>query len=52
MESPYDRVNIKKVFEVMRRYGVQFFVDVIEKNYDGSMHWRIQGLGVGGGCKF
>ena len=38
MEKAYDRVNRKKLFEVMRGYGVQgILVDVIEKIYDGSM---------------
>ena len=38
MEKAYDRVNRKKLFEVMRGYGVQeILVDVIERMYDGSM---------------
>ena len=38
MEKAYDRVNRKKLFEVMRGYGVQEkFVDVIERIYDGGM---------------
>ena len=38
MEKVYDRVNRKKLFEVMRRYVVQgMLVDVIERIYDGSM---------------
>ena len=38
MEKAYDIVNIKKLFEVMRGYGVQeILVDVIEKIYSGSM---------------
>ena len=35
MEKAYDRVNRKKLFEVMRGYGVQgILVDVIDKIYD------------------
>ena len=38
MEKAYHRVNRKKLFEVMRGYGVQEnFVDVIERIYDGSI---------------
>ena len=38
MEKAYDRVNRKKLFEVMRGYGVQgILVDVIESIYSGSM---------------
>ena len=38
MEKAYDRVNRKKLFEVMRGYGVQgILVNVIEMIYDGSM---------------
>ena len=38
MEKAYDRVNRKKLFEVMRGYGVQeIMVDVIERIYSGSM---------------
>ena len=38
MERAYDRVNRKKLFEVMRGYGVQgILVDVIERIYSGSM---------------
>ena len=38
MEKAYDRVNRKKLFEVMRGYGVQeILVDVIERIYSGSM---------------
>ena len=38
MEKAYDRVNRKKLFEVMRGYGVQYIlVDVIERIYSGSM---------------
>ena len=38
MEKAYDRVNRKKLFEVMGGYGVQgILVDVIERIYDGSM---------------
>ena len=38
IEKAYDRVNINKLFKVMRGYGVQEkLVDVIERIYDG-MH--------------
>ena len=38
MEKAYDRVNRKKLFEVMRGYGVQErLVDDIERIYDGGM---------------
>ena len=38
MEKAYDKVNIKKLFGVMRGYGVQeILVDVIERIYNGSM---------------
>ena len=38
MEKAYDRVNRKKLFEVMRGYGLQeMLVDVIERIYDGSV---------------
>ena len=38
MEKAYDRVNRKKLFEVMRGYGVQeILVDVIKRIYSGSM---------------
>ena len=38
MEKAYDRVDIRKLFEVMRGYGVQeIMVDVIEKKCNGSM---------------
>ena len=38
MEKAYDIVNSKKLFGVMREYGVQgIFVDVIDRIYDGSM---------------
>ena len=38
MEKAYDRVDRKKLFEVMRGYGVQEkLVDVIERIYDGGM---------------
>ena len=38
MEKAYDRVNRKKLFGVMRGYGVQeILVDVIERIYSGSM---------------
>ena len=38
MEKAYDRVNRKRLFEVMRGYGVQeILVGVIERIYNGSM---------------
>ena len=38
MEKAYDRVDRRKLFEVMREYGVQeILVDVIERIYNGSM---------------
>ena len=39
MDKAYDRVNRKKLFEVMRCYGVQHenLVRLIERIYDGSM---------------
>ena len=38
MEKPYDRVNRKKLFEVMRCYGVyEKLVRLLERIYDGSM---------------
>ena len=38
MEKAYDRVNRKKLFEVMRCYGVhEKLVRLIERIYDGSM---------------
>ena len=38
MEKAYDRVDRRKLFEVMRGYGVQeILVDVIERLYNGSM---------------
>ena len=38
MDTAYDRVNRKRLFEVMRGYGVQkLLVDVIERIYSGSM---------------
>ena len=38
MEKAYDRVNRKKLFEVMRCYGVhEKLVRLIERSYDGSM---------------
>ena len=37
MEKTYDRVNRKKLFEVMRRYGGQAFsIDVIGRIYEGE----------------
>ena len=38
MEKAYDRVDRKKLFEVMRCYGVhEKLVRLIERIYDGSM---------------
>ena len=38
MEKACDRVDRRKLLEVMRRYGVQeLLVDVMERIYDGSM---------------
>ena len=38
MEKTYDRVNRKKLFEVMKWYGVhENLVGLIERIYDGSM---------------
>ena len=38
MEKAYDRVNRKKLFEVMRCYGVHEKLErLIERIYDGSM---------------
>ena len=38
MGKLYDRVDIRKSFEVMRGYGVHtILVDVIERIYNGSM---------------
>ena len=38
MEKAYDRVNMKKLFEVMRCYGMhEKLVKLIERIYDGSM---------------
>ena len=38
MEKAYDRVNRKKLFEVMRCYGVhEKLVRLIERFYDASM---------------
>ena len=38
MEKAYDRVNIKKLFEVMQCHGVhEKLVRLIERIYDGSM---------------
>ena len=37
MEKAYDRVNRKKLLEVMRGHGLQeILVDVIERTYSGS----------------
>ena len=38
MEKSYDRVNRKKLFEVVRGYGVyENLVEMIEIIYDGTM---------------
>ena len=38
MEKAYDRVNRKKLFKVMRCYGMhEKFLRLIERIYDGSM---------------
>ena len=38
MEKVYDKVDRRKLFEVMRGYRVQqILVDVIERIYNGSM---------------
>ena len=38
MEKAYDRVNRKKLFEVMRGYGVhENIIGLIERIYDVSM---------------
>ena len=46
MEKAYDRVNRKKVFDVMRGYGVQEnLMDVIERIYDGSVvKFKLEGI--------
>ena len=45
MEKAYDRVDRRKLFEVMRGYEVhEILVDVIERIYNGSMNilrWRV-----------
>ena len=61
MEKAYDIVNRKRLFEVMRGYGVQEkLVDVIERIYDGYMvkfelerimtGWHKSDSGVRQGC--
>ena len=47
-----DRVNRKKLFEVMRDYGVQErLVDVIERIYEGGMvKFEMEGI-MTGWCK-
>ena len=49
MEKPRDRVTRKKLFEVMRGYGVQEkLVDVIERVYDGGMvKFEMEGIRTG-----
>ena len=51
-EKAYDRVNRKKLFEVMRGYGVQEkLVDIIERIYDGGMvKFELEGI-ITGWCK-
>ena len=52
MEKDYDRVNRKKLFEVIRGYGVQeILVDVIERIYNGSMVKFEEYGGQNGICK-
>ena len=43
MEKVYEKVNRKKLFEVMRGYGVQEkLVDVIERIYFGGYYdWMV-----------
>ena len=52
MEKAYDRVNRKKLFEVMRVYGLQEkLVNVIERIYDGGMvKFELEGI-MTGWCK-
>ena len=52
MEKAYDRVNRKKLFEVMRGYEVQEkLVDFIERIYDGGMvKFVLEGI-MAGWCK-
>ena len=52
MEKAYDRVNRKRLFEVMIGYGVQEkLVDVIEWIYDGGMiKFELEGI-MNGWCK-
>ena len=61
MEKAYDKVNRKKLCEVMRGYVVEdILVDVIERIYDGSMVkfeleismtvWRKSDSGMRQGC--
>ena len=52
MEKAYDRVNRKKLFEVMRGYGVQEkCVDVTKRIYDGGMvKFELEGI-MTGWCK-
>ena len=49
MEKTYDRVNRKKLFEVMRGYGVhENLEDVIEGIYDGGMvKFELEGIMTG-----
>ena len=52
MEKAYDRVNRKKLFEVMRGYGVhEMLVDVIKRIYDGGIvKFEMEGI-MTGWCK-
>ena len=49
MEKAYDRVNIKRLFQVMRCFGVQEkLVDVIERIYDGgAVKFELEGIMTG-----
>ena len=52
MEKAYDRVNRKKLFEIMRCYGVhEKLVRLIERIYDGSMVTFKLEKGTTGWCK-
>ena len=52
MEKAYDRVDRRKLFEVMRGYGVQeTLVDVIERIYNGSRIKFEMGSVTTGWCK-
>ena len=52
MGHAYDRVDIRKLFEVMRGYGVHgILVDVIKRIYNGSMIKFEMGIVMNGWCK-